>query len=366
MSNLLYQLALTMIRSVGPVTAKQMVSSCGSPEAVFREKRSRLLKIPNIGPKTADEITHRDVLIKAEQEMQFIQQHHVRYYFYLDDDYPGRLKVFPDSPVMLFYQGAEVLNHPRTVGIVGTRRPSPYGISACERILEGLRPYEPLIVSGLAYGIDAVSHRKALAEGLPTVGVMGHGLARTYPAAHGRLRKKMTEAGGILTEFPSYTGPEREHFPMRNRIIAALSDALIVVESARKGGSMITAHFAFGYNKDVFAIPGRSEDPLSAGPNFLIKSNVAALAEDAADIAYKMLWEKPVEGRSSQLELFLELDDKEQQVMDLLLKAEEGWLSIDALHYLSGRPASELSGILLGLELRNIVKALPGAKYGLR
>ena len=364
MSRLLYPLALTLVRSVGPITARQMISYCGSAEAVFKEKRSALIKIPNIGPRTIDELRRPEVLTEAELELDRIGKQGISTYYYLDEDYPRRLKPFPDSPLLIFYQGQDILNHPRTLGIVGTRKPSSYGLAACERIIEEMQPFDPLVISGLAYGIDAVSHRKALAVGLPTLGVMGNGLAITYPAAHRRLRKQMIEKGGVLSEFPFLTTPEREHFPMRNRIIAAMSDALLVVESARKGGSMITAHFAFEYNKDLFALPGRVDDPLSAGPNFLIKNDMASLAEGGMDIAGKMLWEKPDHHRQhTQLELFTALDEREQRLVDLIREHPEEPVSIDLLHYRSGISMSELSGLLLSLELRSVIKSLPGSRF---
>jgi DNA processing protein len=366
MEDLLYKIALSLINTVGPITAKSIVSYCGSPEAVFQQNRRSLMKIPGVGPKTADEILDPDVMRRAEKEMDYLNRNGIRSFFYLDPEYPGRLKPYSDSPVILYYQGTDVLNHFRSIGIVGTRQPSERGKQWCEQIIEGLRPYQPLVISGLAYGVDAVAHRKSVEAGLPTIGVMGHGIARMYPAGHQGLRQRMMEKGGVLTEFPAHTKPEREHFPMRNRIIAALSDALLVVESGRKGGSMITAQFGFAYNKDVFAIPGRPGDELSAGPNFLIKSQVAALVENAEDIAQKMLWEmrKP-NAANAQLQLFSQLDDEELRIVNIIRDAEEANPTVDYIHYESKMSLSALSVQLLSLELKNVVRSLPGSRYRL-
>lgn len=363
MSTLLYRIALSLINSVGPITAKQLVSYCGSAKSVFTSPRKSLLKIPGIGPKTVDEIQQKKVLQLAERELGFIERNNIGCYFYLDENYPRRLKAFNDSPIMLYLQGENVLNSRRTVGIVGSRKPTPSGKTNVEKLVEQLGAYNPVIISGLAYGVDALAHRQALENNIPTIGVMGNGLASTYPASHQGLRKKMLKNGGIITEFISSTKPEREHFPMRNRIIAALSDALIVIESARKGGSMITAQFAFSYNKDVFAIPGRPTDEMAAGPNFLIKSNVAALAEEANDIAYKMLWEKDQNQENKQMELFSELDEREQRIISIVNASTKEDPSIEYIHYESKMNLSELSSILLTLELKGIIQSIPGSRF---
>jgi DNA processing protein len=365
MSDLLYQIALTIIHSVGPITAKQLVAYCGGPEAVFRESKKNLLKIPYIGLNTANEILDVSVLQKAEKELEFVHGNKISCYFYLDEAYPSRLKPYNDSPVMLFYSGTQDLNHPRSIGIVGTRKPSPHGSLNCERIIEELKAYDLMIISGLAYGIDSISHRKSLTENIPTIGVMGNGLQITYPALNKNLRQKMEQNGGILTEFLSDTTPEREHFPMRNRIIAALSDATLVIESEKKGGSMITAQFAFSYNKDVFAVPGRPGDKMSEGPNFLIKSNVAALADSAGDIAYKMLWEKSKNKKNKQLKLFTELSEKQKKIIEIIRLQEDKSPGIDHIHHISGLSLSELSALILELECLNIIRSIPGSRYTL-
>ena len=354
-----------MIDSVGPITARQIVSYCGGPKAVFKEQRSKLLKIPQIGPKTANEIQNKMVLYKAEKELEFIARNDIRALFYLDENYPGRLKAWNDSPVMIYCQGDASLNHPRTISVVGTRKASESGKLLCARIIQHLKAYNVQVISGLAFGIDASSHRAALNEGLETIAVMASGLQHTYPAAHRNLRKRIAEKGAIFTEFSSSTTPEKEHFPMRNRIIAGLSDALLVVESARKGGSMITAQMAFAYNKDVFAIPGRPGEHRSEGPNYLIKKNVAALIENGDDLAEKMLWEKNSSKRTNQLSLFKDLTKEEFKIVELIRQRQKDGVHLNEIHYELRQTISNLNAVLLDMECKNIIRSLPGSRYTL-
>lgn len=364
MKDLLYKVALTKIPLVGAVTAKNLVSYCGGVQEVFQAKKSDLLKVPGVGEQTALNIVQQTVLEEAEKELEFIDQHGILPLFYLDKNYPQRLRHFNDAPVMLYYKGSANLNHHRTVGIVGTRTPSPQGLSLCEEFVEGFLPYKPLIISGLAYGIDVTAHRKSLDIGLETVGVLGHGLARIYPPQHRKTALEMVECGGLLTEFPSHVGPEKENFPMRNRIVAALSDALIVVETAIRGGSMITAQQANDYNKDVFAIPGRVKDKFSQGCHLLIKNNLAALAENADDVANALRWDLEItekNGRAVQQELFQALSEEEKQIIDIIQKEDE--TGVDQLSYQTKIPNSELASLLLTLEFKGIVRSLPGKRY---
>jgi len=366
MSGLLYELALTMINSVGPVTARNIVSYCGSPEAVFRQSRKSLTRIPSIGEKTAVEILSKSVLVNAEKEMEFIQKHDIHYHFYLDKSYPSRLKNYPDSPLMLFFHGNIDFDQPRTLGIVGTRQPTDQGQMLCEKLIEELREFDLTIISGLAYGIDAISHQTAVRTGMQTIGILGTGIDKTYPAVHRNLRNKMLSKGGVATEFPSGTGPDKENFPMRNRIIAGLSDAVLVVESGIKGGSMITAQIAFGYNKDVFAFPGRVQDPMSSGPNFLIKANIAGLVESASDLTDRMMWHKTRDKQPVQLQLFYELSDEEQKILNIIREDEQQSLHVDTIQFLSGFAHSKLTGLLLSLECNNLINSLPGSRYMIR
>jgi DNA processing protein len=360
-----YKIAATKISLVGPITARNLISYCGSPEAIFEATKKELLKIPGIGEKIADSVLSKEALKDAEAEIEFIERHGIQTHFYLDKKYPARLKHFPDSPLILYYKGNANLDHGKTVGIVGTRQPTPSGIAICDEIVEGLQAFKPLVISGLAYGIDITAHRKCLETGIPTVGVLGHGMSKIYPPQHRSVAEKMMENGGVLTEFSSAVGPDRENFPLRNRIIAGLCDALIVVETARQGGSIITAQIANNYNKDVFAVPGRIKDKYSQGCNELIKTNRAALLESVEDLAYIMRWDsedavKP----AKQRELFLELSDNERLVVGHLGRGEDA-AGIDKLMYETNLTTSEISSILLELEFKGVVRSLPGKRFAL-
>ncbi len=362
MEELLYKIAITMIPHVGPKTAKQLIAYCGSAREVFFAKKADLLKIPNIGEQTARTVVEQKILHQAEAEIRYINKNEISTYYYLDEDYPSRLRHHPDAPVMLYYRGNADLNALRTVAIVGTRKPSPYGVQNCEEIVEGLSHYGVSVISGLAFGIDITAHRKCLDCKIPTIGVLGHGLLQVYPPQHHTVGQRMIENGGLLTEFSHQTTPEREHFPMRNRIIAGLCDALIVVETAKKGGSMISAQFANDYNKDVFAVPGRSKDPMARGCNLLIKSHRAALMETAEDLAYVMRWRAMDQvQRQIQQQLFIELSTEEKIVVDLLRQNEE--LDIDSLTFNCKKSNSEMASLLLNLEFKGMVKSLPGKRY---
>lgn len=360
--SLLHQIALTKINNVGPVTAKSLISHFGSAEAVWHASESDLVDVPKVAKVTAQQIISdkETAMAKAELEVNFIEKNGVTPLYYLNDNYPRRLKYFDQSPIMLYYKGSANLNPQRTIGIVGTRKPSEYGVIQCEKIVEGLQSYGVSIISGLAFGIDTTSHRKSVETGQETIGVLGHGLDMIYPASNRKLSQKMVDHGGLLTEFGHGSKPDRENFPMRNRIIAALSDAVIIVESAVRGGSIITATFADAYNKDVFAVPGRVTDEMSAGPNKLIKSHKAHMIESAKDIAYIMRWDE-ISNQPIQAQLFVELSDREQSIVDYIRAHKE--LPIDRLQHLMQIPASELSSTLIQLEFKGIIRPLPGKRY---
>ena len=362
MQELLYKIAITKIPLVGAVTAKNLISYCGGVQAVFEARKKELLKIPGIGEQTAQRILKQDVLKKAEKELLFIEKHDIQPLFYLDKNYPQRLKHYHDCPVLLFYKGTADLNRERFVSIVGTRKPTVRGQKICEELVQGLLPYKPIIISGLAYGIDVTAHKESLELGLETIGVLGHGLGRIYPAQHRKIAEKMVQQGGLITEYTSEVSPERENFPMRNRIVAGLCDALIVVETAVRGGSIITAQLANSYNKDVFAVPGRIKDAYSQGCNNLIKTHKAALLETAADVAYILRWELK-NGREAAIQpkLFLDLTEQEKFVLDLLQKEEEA--GIDKLTCELKISNSEMASLLLNLEFNGLVKTLPGKRY---
>ncbi len=358
---MLHRIAITLIPGVGDVNAKKLIAWCGGAEAVFREKRKNLLRIPGMGVSTVNSILGSSVLKRAEQELSFMEKFGIRALYYLDDDYPVRLKHCMDGPVMLYFRGNANLNAPRVLSVVGTRRASGYGRMMTERILAGLNSSDILLLSGLAYGIDTHAHRAALNNSIPTVGILAHGLDRIYPGANRKMAIKMQENGGLLTEFLSGTNPDRENFPKRNRIVAGMSDATLVIESAIKGGALITANIAHSYDRDVLAVPGRSSDDLSQGCNYLIKSNKAALVESAEDIRYFMQWDEPDKKKPVQTELFKELSADEKLLVDIL--RDEKGCSIDLLVSRSRLGSSKVAAALLELEFNGLVKCLPGKMY---
>ena len=358
---LLYQIALTLIPGVGDVNGKKLIAYCGGAEAVFREKRSSLEKIPGIGRATVNSLISNGVLSKAEEEILFLTKHQIQPLFYLDKNYPKRLQHCADSPMMLYFKGEAKFNEMRMVGVVGTRNASEYGKRMCEQLIEDLVNDEVMIVSGLAYGIDAYAHRAALKFGLQTVGVLGHGLDRIYPAANKSIAERMLEQGGLLTEFLSGTTPDRENFPKRNRIVAGMIDALVVVESAKRGGALITADIANSYNRDVFAFPGRIGDTYSEGCNFLIRTNRAALIENASNLRYLMGWENQSPKQGVQTKLFRAFSDEEQLVLDAFGTGNE--CDIDALILHTNLHSSKLAAVLLTLEFDGVLVALPGKRY---
>ncbi|MEL6944118.1 MAG: DNA-processing protein DprA, partial [Bacteroidota bacterium] len=356
MKDLLYKIAITKIPKVGAVIAKNLISYCGGVQAVFEAKKRELLRVPGIGEQIATSIVQQDVLNAAEQEITFMEKHNIRSFFYLDDDYPSRLKYYNDAPVMLYYRGTTDLNVQRMVAIVGTRKPSVHGIAICEELVENLKDYGVTIISGLAYGIDVTAHRKCLEQQMDTIGVMGSGLGFIYPAQHRQVAERMVAQGGLLTEYTHDLGPDREHFPARNRIIVGMCDALIVVETARKGGSMISANKALQYNKDVFAVPGRLRDNLSSGCNHLIRTNQAYLLQQASDIAEALNWDIQNQRQSQQKSLFVELTTEERAIFEALKGKEH--LGLDSLSYATKMSTSQLAGLLLDLEFRGLIRSL--------
>jgi DNA processing protein len=358
---LIYAIALTLIPGIGDVQGKKLVAYCGGVEAVFREKKKNLLKIPGIGQALAGSLHRKEVFARAEQEAGFLRQYQVRPLFYLDQMYPDRLKHCEDSPLMLYFKGKADLNQKRILSVVGTRMPTDYGKAMCEQIIQGLAELGVLIASGLAYGVDTAAHRVSLAAGLPTVGVLAHGLDQIYPYVNRPLAEKMIGNGGLLTEFPSQTKLNRDYFPRRNRIIAGMADATLVVESAMKGGALITADIANSYNRDVFALPGRATDPKSSGCNTLIKNNKAALVQSAEDICYLMGWDQSLHPVHVQQKLFTELSEEEKKIFALLESAKEA--DIDLVYLNSGMTASKVAAVLLKLEFDGLIRCLPGKRY---
>ncbi len=362
----LYQIALTLLPGVGSVLAKNLVAYCGSAENVFKASKAKLEKIPLVGKERAGAIAAADVMKEAEEELKFVEKYNIRPLFYTDKEYPYRLKECADSPVLLYYKGNADLNAERIIGVVGTRRITDYGKEATKKLLADLTGQNILVVSGLAYGIDAAAHHAALENNLQTVGVLGHGLNTIYPKQNKAMATQMVGQGGLLSEYKSTDEMHPSNFPNRNRIVAGMCDALIVVESAKEGGAVITANIANSYNRDVFAYPGKSSDRFSSGCNFLIKTFKAKLIEDAEDLLREMNWQKQEEGKRAkpkQRQLALTLTGEEQKIYDLINEKTE--LAIDELADRSQINVSSLAATLLEMEMNSIIISLPGKRYKL-
>ncbi len=363
-NDLLYQLALTMTPNVGDVHAKALALQFGSAEAVFKAPMKQLEAMEGIGTVRARSIKAFDNFQECETEISFIEKYKIQALFITDDDYPQRLLNCYDSPTLLYYRGNCNLNKQNIISIVGTRNNSDYGREQCEKLTEGLRAENIIIVSGLAYGIDSIAHKAAVKNNMATVAVMAHGMDRIYPPANKSLAKQMTENGGLLTEFRSGTNPDRQNFPKRNRIVAGMTDAVVVIESGIKGGSLITAELANSYNKDVFAFPGRVNDSRSEGCNYLIKNNKASLITGAKDLLEMMNWVPVLQkNRKKQRELFVELSPDERKLTDILQEKEQ--VAIDELYAKSGLSSSSVAAALLMLEMQGLVISLPGKMYKL-
>lgn len=357
-------LALHFIPGIGDHIIRQLVSYCGSPEKVFTTPRGKLLKIPGVGGITANAIAKESPFKKAEQEVLKAEKHDVQLIFYIDKLYPSRLKTINDSPTLLYTKGKMNLENPKTVGIVGTRRATDYGKICIEELIAGLLPHDVLIVSGLAYGIDIWAHKESIQKNLATVGVLGSGIDVMYPAQHKETAIKMEQNGGIITENPFGTKPDAHNFPARNRIIAGLSDALVVIEAGERGGALITAEIANSYNKDVFAFPGNIGRSYSIGCNNLIKANKANLITSIKDLEYIMNWD-PSDNQKKETKQSQSLEgltDAEMVIMNTLLD-NGGVLVIDDLSWKTNFPLSQLASTLLGLEFKGAVSSLPGKRY---
>jgi DNA processing protein len=358
-----HKIALGLIPRIGDINARKLVSHFGSVEAVFAEPYRNLIKVPGIGPELAKYITDRSYLDTAEKEAEYVQKNNIRTYFYLDNDYPFRLRQCDDSPVVFFFKGSCDLDSLKIISIVGTRNATSHGKQICDSIVAGLASGHPelIIVSGLAYGVDITAHKAALANNLLTIGVLAHGFKTLYPALHAATAKAMTTHGGLLTDFMSDALPERNNFLKRNRIIAGLSDATIVIESGKTGGALVTADIANSYNRDVFAVPGRPDDQWSAGCNSLIRNNRASLVECSDDIEYLLNWQREKSRKPIQTTLFSDLDENEKKIFELL--SGSGEQTIDTICRTLEIPVYKLSSLLLQMEFKGILKCSPGNLY---
>lgn len=362
--SLLHQVALTFIKKIGPLSAKSLIAHFGDAELIFKEPKSKLMKVPGIGEKRLYEADLAAALERAEEELRFMEKNGVDVIFYTDKTYPKRLKNCADGPILLYAKGNMDLNPQHVISVVGTRNATEYGKQLCRQLVEELHQYNTLIVSGLALGIDVCAHKESLKQNLPTVGVLGHGLDRIYPSQNRSTSEKMLENGGLLTEFPSGTIPDRENFPQRNRIVAGMSDATVVIEASIKGGALITAEIANSYNRDVFSFPGRIDDEYSEGCNFLIRNNKAALLTCAADLAYSLGWERTddIQSPKEQLTLFMDLSADERTIFDII-HAHKAPLAIDDLTIKTNMPMSQLAMNLLNMEMQGFIRSMPGKTY---
>lgn len=361
----LYQVALTLISGIGDVIIKTLISYCGSAEAIFKTPKTKLCKIPGIGEKTASSILGFKAFSEAEKELTRCEDHGIRVLFITDTTYPKRLKECIDSPALLYFKGNADLNASKILSVVGTRQSTPYGREFLEQFMANIVPHAPLIISGLAYGIDITAHKEALKNNLPTVAVMANGMDNIYPSSHKNIAHEMLQNGGLVTEFQLGTKPEAHHFPSRNRIIAGMSDATIVVEASEKGGALITAEIANSYNRDVFALPGNFNNKFSRGCNALIKSYKATILTSVKDLEYHLGWEigktneTAFEDRMAWMDT---LNTHEKNIVETILNNENNIL-IDDLSWKAQIPLNLIASHLLNLELKGIVKTLPGKRY---
>lgn len=360
-NDLLYQIALTLVPNIGDVRAKALVNFYGDAASVFKASKKQLESIEGFGSVGAGSIKAFKDFSACETEIAFIEKYKITPLFITDEAYPKRLLNCYDSPALLYYRGNADLNKNKFVSIVGTRNHSEYGRHQCEKLVEELGDQHVIVVSGLAFGIDTIAHKSALKNNLSTVGVLAHGLDRIYPTQNKTLAKQLTGNGGLLTEFTSGAAPDKQNFPKRNRIVAGMCDALVVVESGVKGGSLITAELANSYNKDVFAFPGRVTDPKSEGCNYLVKNNKASLITSAADLVELMNWATKARPIKKQRELFIELTEEEKTLVNILQQQDN--IQIDELYFKSNLSSSAVAAALLMLEMQGVVSAMPGKVY---
>lgn len=357
-----YQIALSLIPNVGGFTTRQLISHAGDAEQVFKLNKKKLLAIKGIGENISDAILSKSTFKKAEEELLKMEKAKINFCFYTDKEYPQRLKTHYDSPTGLFYKGIKDLNCPRTIGIVGTREATEYGKKNTEQIVNFLKDKGICVVSGLAYGIDIAAHKAALKNNIETWAVLANGLDTIYPALHKPIANQMLENGGLISENPIGTKPDKGKFPARNRIIASISDALIVVEAAKKGGALITADIANDYNKDVFAVPGPINAQYSEGCNELIAKHKAHIFISPEKLLEDLGWEKTQNNPKANIPKIdmTKFDTQTQSIIEALLQKP---LHIDEISWKTGISINKVSNILLLLELENLIEVLPGKQF---
>lgn len=358
-TDLLYILALLKVEGIRDIIAKRLLERFGEAEKIFSASKKELTAVEGIGEILCGKLQSSTIFKEAEAEIKFIQNHRIQVVFYEDENYPRHLKYCNDGPVLLFSKGDIRLGQSKMISIVGTRQITEHGMAFCRKLIAELVPWNPVIISGFAYGTDITAQLAAIENNLQTVAILAHGLNRIYPTAHQKFRDKIVANGGFLTEFWSTDKPERENFIRRNRIIAGMSEATIVIESAEKGGALITAYMAGGYNRDVFAVPGRATDTYSAGCLQLLKTQRAHIITGAADLVYMLNWdiETPRE-TVIQKQLFVTLESDEQKIYDFLIRNGRELLDLIALN--CALPVHKVASLLLSMELKGVVRSLPG------
>jgi DNA processing protein len=359
-----YQVALSLVSGVGASIAKNLISYCGSAQNVFEASSSQLRKIPNVGNKLVDALSGEKSRLLKEAERQLIEadKYDTKILLYTDKDYPQRLKNLPDSPYLIYHRGGTDLNTKKVVAIVGTRKATQYGKDMTQSLIAEMKQYNPLIVSGLAYGIDIEAHRASIKNDLPTIAVMASGMDTIYPSVHRETAKKMLSKGGLITEESFGTKPDAFRFPARNRIIAGMADVVVVVEAAEKGGALITARIANSYDKEVFAVPGRVNSAVSKGCNNLIKSHQASLLTGIKDFEYILNWSMKERKKMPQISLFENDFDEETKTIINFLKGKES-VFIDDIVLKTQMPSSQVASCLLSLEFKGFVKSMPGKMF---
>ena len=362
-SELQFILALQHVTNLGDATAKKLIRHAGSAEAVFKEKKGNLLKIDGVGNFKLQDLQDPSHLKAAETELAFIETNKIKCLYFKNEEYPEKLKHCLDGPILLFQRGKVDLQKKRIISIVGTRNATTHGLAFCEQLIDTLSPLEPVIVSGFAYGIDICAHKVAVKNELQTVGCLAHGLNQIYPKVHQKYVSSIEGNGGFLTDFWSTDAFDRNNFLKRNRIIAGLSEATIVIESAVKGGSLVTADIANSYNREVFAVPGRPADSQSAGCNMLIKSQQAHVLTCAADLLYILNWHPDEKLKPVQKQMFVELDTDEKLLYAFL--KENGKEQLDLIALNCNIPTFKAAGLLLNMELKGVVRPLPGKLFEL-
>jgi DNA processing protein len=364
--SLKHQLALTFIKGIGPTLSRSLLAYFGDAESIFKVPPGRFKMVPGISTKTIEQLNLNEALNLAEREMVYAEKNNIDVIFYTDSRYPKKLKLCNDAPILLYSKGNADLNNQRIVSIVGTRNATDYGRLLCKQLLEDLQQYDVLVVSGLALGIDVAAHKESLRLNIPTVGVLGHGLDRLYPHQNRSVADNMLLNGGLLSEYPSGTKPDRENFPQRNRIVAGMADVTIVIEAGIKGGALITAEIANSYNRDVFAFPGRITDEYSEGCNFLIRNNKAGLLTCAADLAFLLGWDVQgnITSKPKQFTLPIDMNENERTIWNTL-QQHNAPLAIDELSLKINMPVSQLAMNLLNMEMQGYINAKPGKMYAI-